>query len=139
MNAMEQTGEWMMSADEFPSTLPGLGPTVEFEELEIRLEPGVSAEVERLGEDWFVEMMRAQRDRYRWFADKIKPMASVEAHAQALIRGARGPGAVELALVSLSLSDKTMARVVLNAWNPPEHDLELSLFHQICLAEAFKA
>jgi hypothetical protein len=135
---MEQTGELVMTADSFPNTLQGLGPTVEFEELELRLQPRLSAEVERRGEDWFIRMMRAQRERYEWFAARVSPMMSVDAHIQELVDNARGPGATELALVSLSVSGETMARAVLNAWQPPDHDLELSLFHQICLAEAFR-
>jgi hypothetical protein len=134
---MEQSGEWVMSADDLPSTLPGLGPKVHFEELEIQLRSSLGAEVERLGRESFIEMMHAQRERYEWFATQISPSISVEAHTRALIAGSRGPGATELALVSLSKSGDTTARAVLSTWQPPEHDLELSLFHQICLAEAF--
>ncbi len=134
---MEQTGELLMNTTDSASTLPGLGPQVEFEELEIRLDPTVRAEVERRGQGWFVEMMHAQRERYAWFSSQVRAVDSVDAHVQTLVHDARGPGATELALVSLSVSGTTMARAVLNAWQPPEHDLELSLFHQICLAEAF--
>ncbi|MGM0557210.1 MAG: hypothetical protein ACQEVA_12580 [Myxococcota bacterium] len=135
---MGQTGELVITEDDLQSTLQGLGPTVEFEELELRLQPHLSGEVERRGEDWFVEIMRAQRERYEWFAAQVSPMISIEAHIQSLVDDSRGPGATELALVSLSISGETMARAVLNAWQPPEHDLELSLFHQICVAEAFR-
>lgn len=135
---MERSRELTMNVDELPSTtLQGLGPKVDLEELEIRLQPKLCREVERLGEDWFLAMMHAQRERYEWFARRAGAEQSIDAHIQALLHGSRGPGATELALVSLSLSGETMARAVLNAWQPPEHDLELSVFHQICLAEAF--
>ena len=134
---MEQTGELVMNRNEAPGTIPGIGPKVDIGELELRLDVRLAEEIERYGEEWLIEMMHAQRERYEWFAGQVDPNISIEAHARTLMRGAQAPGAVEYALASLSRLDDSMARVSLNAWQPPEHDLELSLFHQICLAEAF--
>lgn len=118
-------------------TLPGMGPRVSLDALKLHLPELLRSRVDHFEESWLVEIMNTQLDRYRWFARLVDPSQPLDRHAQILMGGASSPGALEAALVSLSVSDATVARAMLSAWQAPEHDLELAIFHQICLAEAF--
>lgn len=116
-------------------TLPGLGPQVGMDELnrntpldrQIRLTPD---------EMRALDVLRAQADRYDWFAARLERRRRVEQLAAVLFRKPAGPGLWEEALVELSLSPEKAAHDLLEQWQPPADDPELGLFHQICKSRA---
>ena len=132
---MEQSHRKSPTIPPIEETLPGLGPKVEVDELEIRLDPKVIEHPDADSATFIIELMHAQRDRYDWFEGRIDAVAPVHELGKVLMGSAEGPGELEAALVSLSLSTDPMAAVVLQTWEPPEHDLHLALLHQICVAK----
>ena len=121
--------------EETEQTLPGIGPQVGVEEL--RQEPECAQEIALTADEMRVlDLMRAQADRYEWFAARLDRRRQVDQLAAILLRPPAGPGLWEAALVELSLSSEEMAHNLLEQWQPPVDDPELGLFLQICRSRA---
>mgnify|MGYP006305905647 CR=1 FL=1 len=84
--------------------------------------------------DRFVDIVQAQQDRYLWFWDQIDEPRSVEECRAVLYDRPEWPAAWERALVELSRWTTTSAKLTLEGWEPPAGNLELELFHKICLS-----
>jgi hypothetical protein len=132
----ETTSDSPSDSELHEQTLPGLGPRLGLERLEktkphgngvIRLTPDEQA---------VLNLLRAQADRYDWFAERVEVGQSVERLAAVLLRPPSGPGLWEEALVALSLSHEETAYALLEQWQPPAENPEMCLFHQICVSRA---
>lgn len=123
-------------AEQHEQTLPGLGPQLGIDRLEPSEARGEGAL--RLTQDEMatLNVIRAQADRYDWFAERVCVQRPVEQLAAILLRAPSGPGLWEEALVALSLSHEETAAVLLDQWPPPEDDVEMCLFYQICVSRA---
>lgn len=120
-----------MKAPRRVTTLKGLGPRVEFTEIQLhQWKQAQQSEFERW--TWFSRQLDRQLheqpdgrddDILRWMND--------------LIARPRMPGRVEQALVALSRRrDDGLAMMALREFAPPPGDERLRRFHQICLVQA---
>lgn len=131
----EITGEMETRSVKEKQTLPGLGPRVGVERLrcdaaQMQHDPLTDEEMQ------VIDLMRAQVDRYEWFAERIMRRPGVEQFAAVLLRSPAGPGLWEEALVALSLSDDETAHNLLEQWQPPVEDPEMRLFYQVCVSRS---
>jgi hypothetical protein len=83
-----------------------------------------------------LDTIRAQADRYDWFAERVDVNRPVEEFYAILLRERAGPGQWEEALVALSLSHEQAASTLLSKWPPPQEDPEMCLFYDICVSRA---
>ena len=118
--------------DDDESTLPGLGPWVEVDQLQQRTRPGAGPLVDEEHAAVF-DFLGAQIERYEWFTERVDPLRSLEDAVAVLEAAPLAPAAWERALVCLSLRDDDVAAIYLEEWQPPPDDPELCLFHQVCL------
>ena len=132
----ETTRETRIDSEQHEQTLPGLGPQLGMERLEASCSHGSGAIRLTQDEQAALDVIRAQADRYDWFAERVDRDRPVEELAAILMRAQSGPGLWEEALVALSLSHEETASTLLAQWPLPEHDPEMCLFHQICVSRA---
>lgn len=105
-----------MSKRAFVQTLKGIGPRVPLTEIQIAAER----------EAWLREV-----ERYEWLKTRMESQLQrpVSAFTQALYATTRVPGALERALVALSLHENPMARAFLARYEPPA---DLELLYLVC-------
>ena len=136
----ETTGEMRIAKDQngelHEQTLPGLGPQLGIERLEPAQSYGKGAIRLTCDEQAALDVIRAQADRYDWFAERVDLERPVEEFAAVLLREQAGPGLWEEALVALSLSRDVVAATLLANWPPPQEDPEMCLFYDICVSRA---
>lgn len=117
---------------EFTSTISGIGQWVGLIDTTLSMRDDYASEFEGR-EDNFMEVVQVQLDRYGWFMERADDLRPIEECRQVLAERPDSPAAWEQALVELSLWACTKAELALEAWEPPPGDLEMELFHQICL------
>jgi hypothetical protein len=132
----EKSCDRNLGNDQHEETLPGVGPQLGMERLNPSGTHGKGALKLTQNEQTALDVIRAQADRYDWFAERVEVERPVEELAVVLFRPRSAPGMWEEALVALSLSYDPTAPTLLTEWLPPEDDPEMCLFHQICVSRA---
>lgn len=131
----ETTGEMELRAVRGKQTLPGMGPRIGAERLGCSDEQTPTRQLTN-EEREVLDLMRAQVERYEWFAERIVARPGIEQFAAVLLRSPAGPGLWEEALVALSLSEDETAHNLLEQWQAPVEDPEMRLFYQVCVSRS---
>lgn len=79
-----------------------------------------------------VDFITRQNERFEWFAERIDRPRTYRRLRRILSNPPREPSAWERAMVELTLLGSTEARVFLETWEPPDQNLELDTFRQVC-------